>query len=65
MCVFFSHPIGNNSTSKKITISQENPLYKFLRVSNDMPSSNASEASVSARENELDELCSYAGRQLR
>lgn len=53
---FLSPAIGNNSTSKKITISQENMLCKFLRVSNDMPSPHASEATISTRENELDEL---------
>ena len=31
-------------------------LCKFLRVSNDMPSPNATEATVSTREKELDEL---------
>lgn len=56
VCCFFPHPIGNNSTSKKITISQENMLCKFLRMSNDMPSPNAAEATVSTCENKLDEL---------
>ena len=32
-------------------------LCKFQRVSADMPSTNATEATVSARENKLDELC--------
>lgn len=31
-------------------------LCKFLRVSADMPSTNATEATVSAHENKLDEL---------
>lgn len=53
---FLSPAIGNNSASKKITISQENMFCKFLRVSNDMPSPNATEATVSTRENKLDEL---------
>lgn len=53
---FFPHSIGNNLMSKEMRKSQGNVLYKFIWVSNDMPSPNTTEATVSTRENRLDGL---------
>lgn len=41
---------------RKLQYQRKNMLCKFLRVSADMPSTNATEATVSAHENKLDEL---------